>query len=149
MLRLIALAMVSMVMFVAAAASAEAKVFRGKTSQGRPASIVIGSDGLLRTARVNWRGHCRTDGQVREKTGFSPPFDQSTPDAFYDAGTYRGRTPDGYRLRFTGSIRATRIADARGERWRGTFRMKVLVTRRGNYVDTCRTGRLRFTLRPV
>jgi hypothetical protein len=71
------------------------------------------------------------------------------PDAFYDAGTYRGRTPDGYRLRFTGSIRATRIADARGERWRGTFRMKVLVTRRGNYVDTCRTGRLRFTLRPV
>ena len=149
MVRLIALAALSMLMFVAAAASAEAKVFRGKTTQGRPASVVIGSDGLLRQASVNWRARCRTDGRVREKTGFSRPHDQSTPDAFYDAGTYRGRTPDGYRLRFTGSIRAHRIVDDRGERWRGTFRMKVLVTRRGRYVDTCRSGRLRFTLRPA
>jgi hypothetical protein len=46
-------------------------------------------------------------------------------------------------------VRGTRIADARGERWRGTFRAKVLVTRRGQYVDTCRTGRLRFTARPA
>jgi hypothetical protein len=149
MLRLVALAALSMAMFVSAAAGAEAKVFRGKTSQGRPISVVIGSDGLLRIARVNWRGHCRNGGRVREKSGFSRPHDQSTPDAFYDAGTYRGRTPDGYRLRFTGSIRATRIVDARGERWRGTFRMKVLATRRGNYVDTCRTGRLKFTLHPA
>ena len=149
MLRLVVLATLSMMVFAASAASAEAKVFRGKTSQGRPASVVIGSDGLLRTARVNWRARCRTGGRVREKTGFSRPIDESTPDAFFDEGMYRGRTPDGYRLRFTGSIRATRIADERGERWRGTFRMKVLVTRRGNYVDTCRSGRLRFTVRPV
>jgi hypothetical protein len=93
MLRLIVLAALSMAVFVGAAAAAEAKVFRGKTNQGRPASVVIGTDGLLRAARVNGR--------------------------------------------------------ARGERWRGTFRAKVLVTRRGHYVDTCRTGRLRFTVRPV
>jgi hypothetical protein len=148
MLRLIALAALSMAMFVAAAASAEAKVFRGKTSQGRAASVVIGSDGLLRQGRVNWRARCRTSGRVREKTGFSRPHDESTPDAFFDEGVYRGRTPDGYRLRFTVSVRGTRIADERGERWRGTFRAKVLVTRRGHYVDTCRT-RVRFTLRPA
>jgi len=147
MLRLIALAVLSIGTFVAAAASAEAKVFRGKTSQGRPASVVIGSDGLLRQARVNWRGRCRTNGRVREKTGFSRPHDESTPDAFFDAGRYRGRTPDGYRLRFTVSIRGARVAGERGERWRGTFRAKVLVTRRGHYVDTCR-ARARFTLRP-
>ena len=148
MLRLIALAALSMAMFVAAAASAEAKVFRGKTSQGRAASVVIGSDGLLRQARVNWRGRCRTNGRVREKTGFTRPHDESTPDAFFDAGTYRGRSTDGYRLRFTVSIRGARIADERGERWRGTFRAKVLVTRRGRYVDTCR-ARARFTVRPA
>jgi hypothetical protein len=149
MLRPIALAALSVLLFSATAASAEAKVFRGKTTQGRPASVVIGSDGLLRQARVNWRARCRTNGRVREKTGFSRPHDQTTPDAFFDEGTYRRRTSDGYRLRFTVSIRATRIAGARGERWRGSFRAKVLVTKRGRYVDTCRSGRLRFTLRPA
>ena len=146
MARLIALAALSMLMFVAAAASAEAKVFRGKTNQGRPASVVIGSDGLLRNARVNWRARCRK-GRVRDKTSFTRPHDQSTPDAFFDDGVYRSRDEGGYRLRFTVSIRGTRIADSGGERWRGTFRAKVLVTRRGHYVDTCRSGRLRFTLR--
>jgi hypothetical protein len=149
MLRLIALAALSMLMFVAAAASADAKVFRGKTSQGRAASVVIGSDGLLRSARVNWRSRCSQGGRLRDKTGFSRPHDQSSPDAFLDEGTYRRNDDNGYRLRFTTSIRGTRIADERGERWRGTFRMKVLVSRNGRYVDTCRTGRLRFTVRPV
>ncbi len=148
MLRLIALAALSMLMFAAAAAGAEAKVFRGKTSQGRPAAVIIGSDGLLRTASVNWRARCRF-GRTRDKTIFSRPHDESTPDAFSDAGTYRRRDDSGYRLRFTVSVRGTRVADARGERWRGTFKAKVLVTRRGHYVDTCRTGRLRFTARPV
>jgi hypothetical protein len=148
MLRLIALAVVAMAMFVAAASAADAKVFRGKTTQGRPASVVIGSDGLLRAARVNWRARCRF-GRARDKTIFARPHDESTPDAFFDAGVYRRQDDSGYRLRFTVSVRGTRIADARGERWRGTFRAKVLVTRRGHYVDTCRTGRLPFTLRPA
>ena len=148
MLRLIALAALSMAMFPAAATAADAKVLRGQTSQGRAASVVIGSDGLLRAARVNWRGRCRF-GRVGDKTIFSRPHDASTPDAFSDAGSYRRRDDSGYRLRFDVSVQATRIADDRGERWRGTFRGKVLVTRRGRYVDTCRSGRLRFTVRPV
>jgi hypothetical protein len=148
MLRLIALAVLSMAMFAAAAAAADAKVFRGKTNQGRPASVVIGSDGLLRAARVNWRARCRF-GRARDKTIFTRPHDESTPDAFFDAGVYRRRDDAGYRLRFTVSVRGTRSVGDRGERWRGTFRAKVLVTRRGHYVDTCRTGRLRFTLRPA
>jgi len=146
MLRLIVVAVLSMGMFVAAAAGAEAKVFRGKTNQGRAAKVIIGSDGLLRTALVRWRSGCRA-GRLTSRTYFLRPHDASTPDAFSDAGTYRRR--DGaYRIRFSASVRATRIADARGERWKGTFRAKALVTRGGRYVDTCRTGRVRFTLRP-
>ncbi len=110
--------------------------------------MVIGSDGLLRAARVNWRGRCRF-GRVGDKTIFSRPHDASTPDAFADAGSYRRSDDSGYRLHYDVSVQATRIADDRGERWRGTFRSKVLVTRRGRYVDTCRSGRLRFTVRPV
>jgi hypothetical protein len=148
MFRLLVLAALSTVLSAAAASAAEAKVFRGKTNQGRPASVVIGSDGLLRAARVNWRARCRF-GRTRDKTMFTRPHDESTPDAFFDAGVYRRQDASGYRLRFTVSVRGTRIADARGERWRGTFRAKVIVTRRGRYVDTCRTGRLRFTVRPA
>ena len=148
MLRLIALAALSMLMFVAAAGSAEAKVFRGKTDKGRRAAVIIGSDGLLRTASVHWRAHCIQGGRLADKTYFLRPHDESTPDRFADSGTYR-RSDGKYRLRFTGSIRGHRTVGERGERWRGTFRLKILVTRGGRYVDTCRTGRLRFTLRPV
>src|SRR5215213_11080452 len=143
MLRLVGLAVLSMTMFVAAAATAEAKVFRGKTSQGRAASVVIGSDGLLRAARVSWRARCRF-GSAHDKSSFTRPHEESTPDAFFDEGVYRSRDDDGYRLRFTVSVRGARIADASGERWRGSFRGKILVTRRGHYVDTCRSGRIRF-----
>ena len=130
------------------AAAAQAKVFRGDTSQGRRASVVVGTDGLLRAARVNWRARCR-DGRVFEKTIFSRPHDESTPDAFLDSGTYRGRSRDGYRLRFTTSIRGERLGTGARERWRGTFRAKVLVTRRGRYVDTCRLRTLRWRARLV
>jgi len=131
-----------------APATADAEVFRRKTTQGRPASVVVGSDGLLRTARVNWRARCRY-GRIAEKTSFLRPHDISTPDAFRDGGVYRKRQRGGYRLRFTPVIRGERVAAASGERWRGTFRATVLVTRRGNYVDTCRVKRLRWTARLV
>ena len=130
------------------AGAADAKVFRGKTTQDRPASVVIGTDGLLRTARVNWRARCRY-GRVVEKTSFLRPHDLSSPDEFRDGGVYRKRQRNGYRLRFTPVIHGRRVTGPRGERWRGTFRAKVLVTRRGRYIDTCRVSRLRWTARLV
>jgi hypothetical protein len=130
------------------AAAVQAKVFRGETGQGRRASVVVGTDNLLRAARVNWRARCR-DGRVFEKTIFSRPHDQSTPDAFFDTGTYRGRSSDGYRLRFTVTVRGRRLGAGARERWRGTFRATVLVTRRGRYVDTCRLRTLRWRARLV
>jgi hypothetical protein len=141
-------ALAALLLLGLAPATADAKVFRGKTTQGRPASVVIGSDGLLRTARVNWRAHCRY-GRVVEKTSFLRPHDISTPDEFRDGDVYRKRQRGGYRLRFTPVISGHRVAAASGERWRGTFRAKVLVTRRGHYVDTCRVKRLRWTARPA
>ena len=105
MLRLIALAALSMLMFAAAAGSAEAKVFRGKTDKGRRAAVIIGSDGLLRTASVHWRARCIQGGRLADKTYFLRPHDESTPDRFADSGTFRRTDGKGYRLRFTASIR--------------------------------------------
>lgn len=145
MFRRIVTPLLTVAALIAADATAHAKVFRGDTSQGRRASLVVGSDGLLRTARVNWRARCR-EGRVVSRTLFLRPHDQSRPDAFSDSGTFRRRQEGGYRLRFTASVRGRRITTGR-ERWTGTFRVKVLVTRRGRYVDTCRLRGLRWTAR--
>jgi hypothetical protein len=148
MLRRVLTPLVTVAALLAADATAHAKVFRGETSQGRHASLVVGSDGLLRTARVNWRSRCR-QGRIVSRTFFLRPHAQSTPDGFFDSGTYRRRQQGGYRLRFTAAIRGRRIAGPGTERWRGTFRVKVLVTRRGRYVDTCRLRGLRWKTRLV
>ena len=148
MLRLIALAVLSMAMFVAAAGGAEAKVFRGKTTQGRRG---VGRDRLGRAAAHRARELARplprsagsaTRPTSRARTTRRRPT-RSPTRAPTAAATTRATG-----CASTSACAATRIADDRGERWRGTFRAKVLVTRRGRYVDTCRTGRLRFTLRP-
>jgi len=148
MFRRIATPLLAVAALLAADVTAEAKVFRGDTSQGRHVSLVVGSDNLLRTARVTWRARCRK-GRVFDKTAFMRPHDRSTPDSFFDAGTYRDRDPGGFRLRFTTTVRGRPIAGPGTERWRGSFSAKVLVTRRGRYVDTCRLRGLRWSARLV
>ena len=147
MLRRVAIAALSVAAFLAADATAQAKVFRGETAQGRRASVVVGTDNLLRNFRINWRARCRY-GSMREKTSFTRPHDQTAPDAFLDAGVYRVRV-EGYRLRVRGRVTGRRLGQGARERWRGTFRAQVLVTRRGRYVDTCRVRGLRWSARLV
>ena len=130
---------------------AEAKVFRGETAQGRAASVVVGSDSLVRRARVNWRARCRK-GRFVDRTDFTRPFDSSTADAIADEGVYRIRQRGGWRVRVTVRLRARRVFDAAHplrESWSGTLGARVLVTRRGRYVDTCTLRRLRWRARLV
>ena len=136
---------------VAAPPAAQAKVFRGKTAQGRNASVVVGSDSLVRRARVNWRARCRS-GRFVDRTDFERPLDSSTPGAIADAGVYRIRERGGIRSRVTVSIEGRRAFDParpRREAWSGSLRVQVLVTRNGRYVDTCRLQRLRWRVRLV
>ncbi len=132
--------LLTVVAALAAPAAADAAVFRGDTSQGRAASVVVGSDGLVRAARVNWRSSCRS-GRFATKTIFMRPHDASTPTSFRDSGTYRSRG-EGYRYRTTASVRGTKVGE---RRWRGRFSAKVLVTRNGRYVDTCRLRRVSWS----
>jgi hypothetical protein len=130
---------------------AEGKVFRGETAQGRAASVVVGSDSLVRRARVNWRARCRK-GRFVDRTDFTRPFDSSTSDAIRDEGVYRIRQRGGWRARVTVRVAGRRSFDAAHpllESWHGTLRARVIVTHRGRYVDTCRLRRLRWRVRLV
>lgn len=128
-----------------APAAADARTWRGKTKQGRPVSVVAGTDGLVNKVRVRWRAPCRK-GHYVSRTLFLPPFDVSETARFEDAGTYRSTAQGGYGGRHTVFVDGTLGAD---DRWTGTFRVRTRVTRRGRVIDRCRLKRVTWTAEPV
>jgi hypothetical protein len=126
---------------LAAPAVADATTWRGKTDQGRAASVQTGADDLVIQVRVAWRAPCRK-GTYVSRTLFVPPLDVSETDRFEHAGTYRSRLKDGYRARHTVYVRGRLGAD---DHWRGVFRVRTRVRRDGRVIDRCRLDRVRWS----
>jgi hypothetical protein len=139
-MRTLALA-VGCAVVLAAPAAADAKTWRGKTKQGREVSVRTGADDLVDQVRVGWRAPCKK-GHYVSRTLFEPPLDVSETDVFEHSGTYRKRVPGGYWARNTVFVRGALGAD---DRWRGTFRVRIRVTRHGEVVDRCRLKRVGWT----
>jgi hypothetical protein len=126
-------------------ADADADTWRGKTSQGRTATVRTGADGVVNRARISWKARCR--GSTRTgKTVFVPPLDSPGTTSFADAGTSRSNLGGGVRSRDTVSVIGT--LGSRG-RWRGTFRLRSVLRRGGETVDRCRVGPIRWRARPA
>ena len=130
---------------VAVPAQADAKLWKGKTTQGRLASVRTGADDIVNRVKIRWKASCK--GSTRTgKTVFVPPLDSAGAQAFADAGTSRFDLGGGLRSRDTVSVRGTLRADGR---WRGTFRLRSVLRRDGEVVDRCRVGPIRWRARPV
>ena len=127
-----------------AAGPADAKTFRGKTNQGRTASLVTGADGVPTRVRVSWRAPCKQPGyRATGGTRFSAPFTSATVDAVADTGkTYRVRLRGGLRGRITTNL----VVNRRGDRWVGTLGVRELFAKNGKVIDVCEVKRVRFTL---
>ena len=133
------------VLALAAPADAVAvKSFRGKTQQDRTVSFRVGDDNLLDTLRINWiTRRCASSGsRFQHMTSFRRPYDESTPDAFRDAGSFRvvedgGRIRSRVTMTLTGR-RAFDPANPAAESWSGTLSARVVVRRRGRVIDRCR-----------
>jgi len=143
MVKLTAAAVLSTLLI--AAAPADAKTFRGKTNQGRRASLVTGADGVPTSVRVRWRAPCRQPGyRATGGTGFSAPFTSVSADVVTDTNkTYRVRIKGGLRGRITTNL----VVNRSGDSWVGTLGVRELFARRGRVIDTCEVKRVRFTLR--
>src|SRR4051794_14560889 len=104
-------------------AGAEAKTFRGKTSQGRSASVVTGADGVPTRVRISYRAKCADGHNVTGKTNFQPPFDAVNATSISDGGTENvtSSTRKGESARITSKLTGTFA----GSRWRGTYRVKL------------------------
>ncbi len=98
---------------------AEAKSFRGKTSQKRMVSVVVGSNGLVTRIRISYSAPC-SDPRYRfpNVLRLEPPFKTSTPDAMSETVTLNDRLSGGGRSRQTATVTARRTVDAAGvESW--------------------------------
>ncbi|WP_028064982.1 hypothetical protein [Solirubrobacter soli] len=142
MLKLTAAAALSTLLI--ATAPAEAKTFRGKTSQGRTASLVTGADGVPKSVRVSWRAPCKKKGyRATGGTRFTAPFSSVSADVVTDTGkSYRVRIKGGMRGRITTNL----VVNRSGEQWVGTLGVRELFSRKGRVIDVCEVKRVRFTL---
>jgi hypothetical protein len=135
----------SALLFAAVPAAADAATFRGKTNQGRTASLVTGADGVPTRVRVAWRAPCKKPGfRATGGTRFTAPFTAATADALQDTGkSYRVTLKGGLR----GRISTDLVVNRRGDRWVGTLGVRELFARKGRVIDVCQVKRVRFTLK--
>jgi hypothetical protein len=131
---------------LAGPAEADAKLWKGKTEQGRLASVRTGDDGLVIRIRIRWRARCGDGTTLTGGTTFAPPFDRSETRGFEDGGVYTARVTGGLRSNNTAFVRGTL---ARNGPWRGRFHVRSVITRRGETVTRCRLGRTSWTARRV
>jgi len=142
MFKLTAAAAVSTLLI--ATAPADAKTFRGKTNQGRTASLVTGADGVPKSVRVSWRAPCKQPGyRATGGTRFTAPYTSVSADVVTDTNkTYRVKVKGGLRGRITTNL----VVNRSGDRWVGTLAVRELFARKGRVIDVCEVKRIRFTL---
>ena len=141
----------TVVLLFAFTGAAEAKSFRGKTSQKRLATVAVGQDGLITRIRISYSAPC-SDPAYRfpNVLRLEPPFLTSTEDELNETVTLKDRLSGGGRSRQTATLTAHRTVDAAGEEsWRGTFKTKIVLTRAGKRLDTCQLKRVTWTATPT
>jgi len=130
----------AMIMLALLPADALADIrFRGKSTQGKVATLRTGDDGLVKRFAIRWVGTCRRPRfRYHEGTQTTPasPFEVQTRKRFEDVGGYRDNDiGDGLRAVYRARTVGNRVSE---RRWRGIFRIRVRVFRGDRLVDVCR-----------
>jgi hypothetical protein len=120
-------------------AYAAAKVFTGKTSQQKKASLHTDAQGIPFVVRIPWTAtKCEKQGmQFSEATEFRPDAEdgEATVDMVKNGGTCRFKGRKGLRFTVTVVLNGART----GETWAGDLATTAIVRRNGKKIDTCRT----------
>jgi hypothetical protein len=142
----------TLVLVLLCTGTAEATSFRGKTSQKRFASVVVGRDGLITRIRISYSAPCSSDPAYRfpNVLRLEPPFMTSTTDQLNETVKLSDQLSGGGRSRQTATVTARRSVNAGGvESWKGTFKTTAVLTRGGKRVDTCRLKHVTWTATPT
>jgi hypothetical protein len=121
---------------------AQAASFKGETSQKRRATVVTGPDGLVTRIRISYSAPCM-DPRYRFPNvfRFQAPFKVSTLDTVSESVRISARLRGGGRNRQTATVTA-RFADGA---WRGTFKTRAVLTRKGKRLDRCELKRVKWS----
>jgi hypothetical protein len=125
--------------------AADAAKWRGETRQGRLAEVRTGSDGIVDRARIRYRARCGDGKTLTSGVIFLAPLDHTTATEFRDAGRFTFKIRGGERARARVSVNGGLRTSGR---WTGNFRIRVRITRKGNFVTSCRTGRVGWKASP-
>lgn len=146
------IALLTLVVLLAALpAAAQAKSFRGKTSQGRMASVVVGDDGFVTRIRISYSAPC-SDPRYRfpNVLRIEPPFDKSTPGKVTEELILRDKLDGGGRSRQTVTVTAERtVAEDGTESWSGTFKTRAVLTKDRERLDVCELKRVTWSTTAV
>ena len=137
----------TLALLLALPAAAQADSFRGKTSQRRMASVLVGDDGFVSRIRISYSAPC-TDPRYRYPNvlRIEPPFDEATTGAVTEEVLLRDRLDGGGRSRQTATITAKRSVDAAGVvSWSGTFKTRAVLTKNGRRLDVCELKRVTWS----
>lgn len=141
----------TLAVLLALAPAAEAKSFRGETSQKRFASVVVGPDGMITRLRISYSAPC---GDPRYRfpnvLRIEPPFDSATPDEVTEKLKLSDDLSGGGSSHQTVTVTARRtIAADDTESWSGTFKTRVVLKRGGKTLDVCELKRVTWTATPT
>ena len=138
--------LLSLAMFMAFAAVAEAAKFTGRTEQDRRVVVRTDSDNVPIQFGMRWRAECEDESNIVHATTFLPPFRESSATRVRDGGPYTTHVRDDqgrrYELRVRTRMRARRVTD---RKWRGRFRMTMKVYRNDRFLTDCGTGRVSWS----
>ena len=138
-----------LVLLAVPTAVADAKGFRGKTAQGRMASIMVSSDGYVKRIRISYSAPCGDAARFANVMRLEAPFDSSTPDRVTERAVLINRPEGGPTSRQSVTVTARRRIDARGKQsWSGTFRTRVVILSKDDTpAQTCELKRVRWSAR--
>ncbi len=140
MSRPLSVAALSALLLAVVPAVADAKTFRGKSSQGKGVRVVTAS-GFAKRVIVNWTADCGSRPAYKASTAFPMGEGSASRDGAKSYGAYTVRFKGGYRVRINARMRAVPA----GAGWRGNVTVTVRVRRNGRTIARCATGALTFT----
>lgn len=131
--------LLAVVVLATLAVPAQAAVIRGTTAQGEQATIRTDGAGVpTRFWLKKYTAPCRGGGFFRDRgAGAIEPLDVARPERLVDVGPEYESRDGALRFSILTSVRARLVA---ADRWKGRFKSRIEVRRRGELTTTCRTA---------
>jgi hypothetical protein len=128
------------VLLLAAPGMAQARTFKGRSSQGRTVTVVADSRGEIEHMTVYWNASCK-HGTAKNGTIFRPYVGHVVNDGIAVDVAYDVKQTNGYTSHITAVLRGVTA----GKGYRGTLQVTLTARRHGKKVDTCHSGALTWS----